>query len=140
MVKKRYLKGSFTVEAAFLTAMIIFIVYGMVITLFYFHDKNILAGALYETAETAARKSVMEEGVREEEIKKIFIERVSGKMILFRTAEVRSECQKNYVWISAQASAKMLRITAEVKSAVTEPEKTIRNIRNLKKLPASGKR
>ncbi|MFQ7311362.1 TadE family protein [Sellimonas sp.] len=135
MVRKKYQRGSFTVEAAILTSIILFILYGIILILFYYHDKNILTGAAYETAAVAARKNSMEPPFQEEDIEKLLKERISGKMIFFRGAEVQSECQNNYVWISVQASRNIMRIKAEVTSAVTEPQKKIRDIRKLEKIP-----
>ena len=48
--KQRWLKGSFTVEMAFLIPMILFLIMGCIRISFYYHDKNIIAGAAYETA------------------------------------------------------------------------------------------
>ena len=49
--KQRWLKGSFTVEMAFLMPMILFLIMGCIRISFYYHDKNIIAGAAYETAD-----------------------------------------------------------------------------------------
>lgn len=67
--------------------MILFILYGIILILFYYHDKNILTGAAYETAAVAARKNSMEPPFQEEDIEKLLKERISGKMIFFRGAE-----------------------------------------------------
>lgn len=130
---ERTCKGSFTVEAAVLVSAALFLVYGVIMLLLCFHDKNILTGAVYETAVVAGRKQTQEPPFGEEEINQLWKERISGKMILFRKAEVKIECQKEYVLISAQASRSGLQISAEAKAAVTDPEKKIRDIRKLKK-------
>ena len=44
------LKGSMTVEMSFLMPMIMFLIMGCILTVFYYHDKNVLSGAAYETA------------------------------------------------------------------------------------------
>nr|WP_294464227.1 TadE family protein [uncultured Sellimonas sp.] len=137
MVEKTW-KGSFTVEAAVLASAILFLVYGVIMVLFYYHDKNILTGTVCETVVISARKQKKEQPFQEEEIQQLWKERISGKMILFRKAEVEIECQKEYVWISAQASKKGMRITAEAKAALTEPERKIRDMRKLKKAAEAG--
>lgn len=137
MVEDKW-KGSFTVEAAVLVSAVLFLVYGIIMVLFYYHDKNILAGTAYETAVISGRKQKQESPFQEEEIQQLWKERISGKMILFREAEVEVECQKEYVWISVQASRRMLRITVEAKAALTEPEKKIRDMRKLKKTAETG--
>ena len=45
--KKHALNGSFTVEMSLLMPMILFLVMGCVLACFYYHDKNIIAGAAY---------------------------------------------------------------------------------------------
>lgn len=137
MVEDKW-KGSFTVEAAVLVSAVLFLVYGIIMVLFYYHDKNILAGTAYETAVISGRKQKKEPPFQEEEIQQLWKERISGKMILFREAEVEVECQKEYVWISVQASRRRLRITVEAKAALTEPEKKIRDMRKLKKAAETG--
>lgn len=137
MVEDKW-KGSFTVEAAVLVSAVLFLVYGIIMVLFYYHDKNILAGTAYETAVISGRKQKQESPFQEEEIQQLWKERISGKMILFREAEVEVECQKEYVWISVQASRRRLRITVEAKAALTEPEKKIRDMRKLKKAAETG--
>ena len=131
MVEKKW-KGNFTVEAAILASALVFIVYGIIMALFYYHDKNILTGTTYETAVIAGRKQKRESPFSEEEVKQLWRERISGKMILFRKAEVEIRCHKEYVSILAQASRKKLRITASAKAALTEPEDRIRSIRKQK--------
>nr|WP_317283233.1 pilus assembly protein [uncultured Sellimonas sp.] len=133
MVKKKKLKASFTVEAAILVSMILFLLYGIILVLFYYHDKNILTGAAFETVTVAARKQIREPPFGEEETEKLLKERISGKMLIFRRAEVEVECQKNYVWISVQASRKGMHITTQARAGITEPEKKIRDIRKIKK-------
>lgn len=50
MYIQRALKGSMTVEMSFLMPIILLLLMNSILAAFYFHDKNILAGAAYETA------------------------------------------------------------------------------------------
>lgn len=120
-------------EAAVIVSAVLFLVSGLIMIFFYYHDKNILTGTAYEAVVVAGRKQTKEPPFREEEIQQLWKERISGKMIFFRKAEVEIECQKEYVWILARASRKNLQISTEVKMAVTEPERVIRNMRKLRK-------
>ena len=67
--KQRWLKGSFTVEMAFLMPMILFLIMGCIRISFYYHDKNIIAGAAYETAVTGSTKVREKDGISESELK-----------------------------------------------------------------------
>ena len=126
------LKGSTVVEMAYLMPVVLLCWMAVIFALFYYHDKNILTGTTYETAVIAGRKQKRESPFSEEEVKQLWRERISGKMILFRKAEVEIRCHKEYVSILAQASRKKLRITASAKAALTEPEDRIRSIRKQK--------
>ena len=81
--KQRWLKGSFTVEMAFLMPMILFLIMGCIRISFYYHDKNIIAGAAYETAVTGSTKVREKDGISESELNALFKERVGRKCILF---------------------------------------------------------
>ena len=103
--KKHALNGSFTVEMSLLMPMILFLVMGCVLACFYYHDKNIIAGAAYETAVVGSTKAREKDGIQEAELKALFQERVGKKMSL----------------------------AVESRAAVTEPERYIRDIRRIKK-------
>ena len=63
------MEGELTVEAAILASALLFIVYGIIMALFYYHDKNILTGTTYETAVIAGRKQKRESPFSEEEVR-----------------------------------------------------------------------
>ena len=81
--KKHALNGSFTVEMSLLMPMILFLIMGCVLACFYYHDKNIIAGAAYETAVVGSTKAREKDGIQEAELKALFQERVGKKCILF---------------------------------------------------------
>lgn len=70
--KKHALNGSFTVEMSLLMPMILFLVMGCVLACFYYHDKNIIAGAAYETAVVGSTKAREKDGIQEAELKALF--------------------------------------------------------------------
>ena len=67
--KKHALNGSFTVEMSLLMPIILFLVMGCVLACFYYHDKNIIAGAAYETAVVGSTKAREKDGIQEAELK-----------------------------------------------------------------------
>ena len=69
--KKHALNGSFTVEMSLLMPMILFLVMGCVLACFYYHDKNIIAGAAYETAAVGSTKAREKDGIQEAELKSL---------------------------------------------------------------------
>ena len=53
---RKNLKGSMTVELSFLMPIILLLIMSSILAAFYFHDKNVLAGAAYETAVVGSTK------------------------------------------------------------------------------------
>jgi hypothetical protein len=127
--KQRWLKGSFTVEMAFLIPMILFLIMGCIRISFYYHDKNIIAGAAYETAVTGSTKVREKDGISESELNALFKERC----ILFSRIRVQSSVGKDEIKVQAATRRKKMAISVESRAAVTEPEKYIRDIRRIKK-------
>ena len=60
--KRIWLTGSLTVEMSLLMPLILLLLMSSILAVFYFHDKNILAGAAYETAAVAGTRAREEEG------------------------------------------------------------------------------
>lgn len=73
-------RGSMTVEMSFLMPMILFLIMGCILAVFYYHDKNILSGAAYETAVVGSTKAREKDGVEEGELEQLFRQRV-GKSV-----------------------------------------------------------
>ena len=131
--KKHALNGSFTVEMSLLMPMILFLVMGCVLACFYYHDKNIIAGAAYETAVVGSTKAREKDGIQEAELKALFQERVGKKCILFPGAVAVCSVSKEEIRVSAVAKRRKMSLAVESRAAVTEPERYIRDIRRIKK-------
>lgn len=127
------LNGSFTVEMSILMPFILFLIMGCMLASFYYHDKNIIAGAAYETAVVGSTKAREKEGISESELNELLKERIGRKCILF--SRVRSVCSVNEeeIRISATARKKRMTLSVESSAAITDPEKYIRDIRRIKK-------
>lgn len=133
MCGKKRLTASMTVEMSYLMPMVILLLMGCILLIFYFHDKNILAGAAYETAVVGSTKSREREGVKEGELERLFQERTEGKCILFSGAAPGVQITDKEVTIQVQAVKGMFSLSVEKKARITEPEKYIRDLRRIKK-------
>lgn len=129
-------KGSFTIEASVMVPMICMVLLLILYVIFYYHDKNILSGATYETAVWASGRKNYEE----EEIKSYFQKRIRGKLILFGSVQEEIQVEKEEIRISCVARKKRMKVTAQAAAKRTEPEKFIRNVRKLEKLEESLKK
>ncbi len=127
------LQGSMTVEMSFLMPMILFLIMGCILTVFYYHDKNILSGAAYETAVVGSTKAREKDGVKEGELETLFYERVKNKCIMFVCPQVSVNVEKEEIEIIAAASRKYMKISVSKKAAITNPEKKIRDLRRFRR-------
>lgn len=138
-MKKYNLQGSMTVEMSFLMPIILFLIMGCVFAVFYYHDKNILSGAAYETAVVGSTKAREREGLREGELETLFYQRARDKCIMFVHLQVSVKVEKDGIEVTAGASRKFMKVSVVKRAAITEPEKKIRDLRRLKGKNDEGK-
>ncbi len=125
-------QGSMTVEMSFLMPIILFLIMGCILSVFYYHDKIILSGAAYETAVVGSTKAREKEGVKEGELETLFNQRTKNKCVMFARLQVSVKVEKDEIEVIAGASRKYMSISVIKRAAVTEPEKKIRDLRRLK--------
>lgn len=135
MVRKRgWLRCSLTVEMSFLMPLILLLLMSCILGIFYFHDKNILAGAAYETAAVAGTKIREKEKTDAAELEMLFRERAKGKCILFPVPAAVVEIKSQEITVKASVRRGRFGLSVEKKIPVTEPEKTIRDRKRLKEI------
>ena len=125
----RSLKASFTVEMSVIVPLALFLVMAAVLVIFYYHDKNILSAAAYETAVAGSTKAREKDGADAGELEALFAERIHGKCILFAGADVGVSASDDEITVKVSASRRGMRLMVEQRAAVTEPEKEIRKWR-----------
>lgn len=128
----KWLRGSMTVEMSFLMPIILMLIMSSIFASFYFHDKNILAGAAYETAVVGSTKMREKDKVADSELKELFRERVGRKCILFAGNIVEVNIGKQDICVTATVHKGRFSVSVMKKAAVTKPEEYIRNVRRLK--------
>lgn len=131
MVKRRC-GGSTVVEMAYLMPVVLLTWMLIIFALFYYHDKNILAGAAYETAVVGSELLREEKNVPEEKLEQYLQDRIRGKMLFFEGANVEANIGESEIIMRVHASTKGLEVSTEKRAAVTEPEKKIRKMKILK--------
>jgi len=127
----RWLKGSATIEMAYIMPIIFLIFAAIIYTVFYFHDKNIMQGAAYETAVILSQKERLQESADNEGV---FRERLGNKLIFFDPPAVNIEINEKEIIISAAARRKAMGISVEQKSGIVTAEKKLRDIRRIKSI------
>lgn len=125
-------KGSTVIEAAYLFPAIMLVWMLVLYALFYYHDKNIILGAAYETAVVGSEMAHESKHEIEGIISQYMKERVQGKLIFFPGVQVMVHKENNKVTVTALARAKWMHLSVVKSAAFTEPEKEIRKIRIIK--------
>ena len=122
----------YTVEMSFLMPMILLLIMSSILGVFYYHDKNIIAGAAYETAVVGSTKAREGTGVEREELEALFYERTGNKCILFDRIQVSVSVSNEKIEILGTGTSGGMSVSVLKCMPVTEPEKRIRDIRRLK--------
>ncbi len=133
-MKKYVVQGSMTVEMSFLMPVVLFLMMECILAVFYFHDKNILSGAAYETAVVGSTKMREKEGIKEGELKTLFYQRMNHKCILFVHPHVSVKADHDEIQVVVSDSRKYMKVSVMKRAAVTEPEKKIRDLKCLKEI------
>lgn len=120
-------KGSFTIEAAILIPLLFFLFAATIHVFFYYHDKNILAGAAYETAVVGTERTEWEE----EELKQYYYNLITGKLLWFPGASVEIEETEDEMIVSVKAQYRGMQVRAKAVMADTHPETAIRIKENM---------
>lgn len=130
----RKVKASATIEMAYIAPMVLIIVMLTCFLLFYYHDKNILAAAVYESAVVGSEAMREGDGITEAELSSYMDKRIQGKLIYFGTIQTSCKCREDQVEITVQAYKHRMQLTVEAKCPVNQPEIYIRNMKRLKEI------
>lgn len=121
-------KGSFTIEAAIIVPLILFLFSVLVHILFYYHDKNVLLSTAHETAAVGSRN----EELSELELEYYFFSRMEGKMLLLNRVECLVTLEEQTVTIMCDGSKDYMKIAFEYRMPKSNPEAHIRKIKKVK--------
>lgn len=131
------LKGSITVEMAYILPSVILIFVLVLYTVFYYHDKNILSGAAAETV-VLGTQAARQKGGQEVSLQSFYQERVSKKLILLKVTDIDVSEGKKEIAVTAYAGKGWMRVSVMQKSKIPRPEEKIRNKRKLESLVNQG--
>lgn len=125
------MKASLTIEMSLLIPLILSIFMGIILSVFYQYDKNILHGAAYETAAAGSLMMREKEEVTETELEALCRERLKGKLIFLTSVGINIGIEEEEIVVTLSARKGRYRALIEKRAAVTEPEKKIRDVRRL---------
>ena len=124
--KLKEVKGSATIEMAYIAPMTLLIIMSIITIVFYFFDKNIIIGGALETATIGAQLERQEVVELQLELEDVFRERVENKLIMFRDVEVSVTQSSKRVTVVARSSKGPKVISVEQSAEILIPEKRIR--------------
>lgn len=112
---RKQMRGSFTIEAAVILPVILLIFGSLLQIFFYYHDKNMIKAMGNEIATV---------GEKEEEI---YEEMIQEKLLLFSHVDVEIFREEEKVTFVCEAQKGKLYLCVESSMIITEPEKNLRN-------------
>lgn len=125
MDKNTWIKGSATIEMAYIMPVFLGIFFLLVTSVFYFHDKCVLYAAAYETSVLGAQRERLKSVYSEAELEDYFTERTENAMIFFSTADVSVDKNLEYITVEAYASKNNWKIHAESRAMIMRTEELI---------------
>lgn len=125
---KKY-KGTAMIEMAYMMPVILFTWMMIIFLLFYYHDKNILSGAAYETAVVGSEIFHEEEEVDPGILGTYFQKRIHNKLLYFAGADVAVKTNDKEIRVQVNAQGKRLKVSLEQRAYLTIPEKQIRKVK-----------
>ncbi len=127
---RKKLRGSFTIEAAYIIPIILLVVAAILYLLFYYHDKNVLLGTAHETVAYGAHLT----NANEDMIEDYFSSHIKGRMFLFTNIKKEIQVEEEHITIICEAKKGKLSVEVECSVSRTDPEDYIRSIRKMIKI------
>lgn len=128
-----WIKGGFTIEMSLIMPLLLIMGMQCVFLMFFFHDKNLIEGAVYEALASTVTKEKEPEEVKEEIILERFYERIQGKCLLFSDIQGSVKKEEKKVVLEATASKFGWRITVKRKWQILWQEDYIRRLPDILK-------
>ena len=120
----------YTVEAAIIVPLFL-LVFGVSINLlFYYHDKNVIGAAAYETVAIGSGRYDHEA----DDLEGYFQKRVEGRTFLFSKVTGKVEMTEDKVEITCETGKGIMKIALKRQMCITDPEDYIRSIRKIKEI------
>lgn len=127
-------KGSTVVEMAYLMPVVLLCWMAIIFALFYYHDKNIIGGAAYETAVAGSEEWRWKKKIEEGKMEQYFQKRIKNKLLFFDGASVETAVIKDTFEVSAGARKKKMKLSVKRSASLTLPEEKIRRKEILKEI------
>lgn len=116
MLAKTY-KASTTIELAMMMPVLLLVINAVIYAGFYYHDKNIIYGKVYELQGIGVQQDRLEQGVDIRELEEHYYESVDGKLLLF--TEITCDVKEVSSGLNITVRAKRGRMSVEMAREVS---------------------
>ncbi len=127
MINKKY-RASVTIEMSYIMPFILFLIFILINTTFYFHDKIIMSGIAGETLVVMTQYE-REAGKEKIDFKEFLKKRAENKLILLNLTDINISTEKDKVKVSLTAQKGKMNVSIEQKAIITQPEESLRKKR-----------
>lgn len=126
-LKEKYkLNAVLTVELSYLFIILFSIFVMSIHAVFYYHDKNILQGAVNETAVLWAQLERRQDKYTDISAETFCQQRINGKLILFSGSLVNVEKTEETIVVTASAEKGFMKVSVQGTAMIMKPEDKIR--------------
>lgn len=125
------MKGSMTVEVAYIMPVVFLVFIMTILATFYYHDKCILHGIAYEAGMIGSRNYESSEAMDTEELEVIIVENNRNKLILFESFSIDMTTEEDWLIVDVYAQTDRFTISTSRSVPLVDQEKTIRDINKL---------
>ena len=125
--------GSITVEMSYVLPMIVIIIFVLIYTVFYYHDKAVLSGAVAETVEQGI-EDVRNDNNDRTDLKVYLKNRIGNKLIWLKVSKINISKTSNRVKVSVLAEKKFFKTKVYLEGSVPYPEERLREKKKVEDL------
>lgn len=104
-----YVRGSYTVEAAVIVPMVIFVLLFIIYSAFYMHNQAVLNTAAYETAVYGSTLNPAEEKIREKMSGK-YMDAIKGRLIAMKSPDVNVQVDDSRVTVKIRGEMQTISV------------------------------
>lgn len=120
------LKGSTVIEMTYLMPVVLLCWILIIFTFFYYHDKNIIGGAAYETAVVGSEQWRWQKKLEEGKMEEYFQNTIKRKLLFFDRVSVTITPTDDEICVEASARKKRMSVAVRRSAAIGVPEERVR--------------
>lgn len=125
--RKRY-KASTTIELAMMMPVVLLVITAVIHAGFYYHDKNVLYGKVYELGAIGLQQERLDGGLDTQKLMEHYYDSLAGKLLLFSDIRCEVEEISNSIRITVAAEKGLMSIRIEGDTPIYYVEQSVRRL------------